>query len=506
MFPLPSHEALAQFFTESILGSLFERFGAKEARGLVRVSSEMSFTGFSGYFCGKSVKISDAYAMLPGADFPTVVCEAGWSERFEALLDDARLWLLHTSGQTRAVILVSFMESYAGSSPELGNNKPKVEKDIPEMGEGTTVMGVENDELGGGGEKDAEEPVALSEEQMVVESIDDTTGYHALAARLLDLNCQGKLKEPLVGTLGATVHVYKACQDGKEIMESFMATLLLPLEGDLEPPEGNLEKEERSGFGVELVDLLGDNVPMGHDPKNKGMFSLKELEKFVGTSLPETEKIRLYAQAVKLLRAAGQWEERETWAQKVLHLPHNAPGQTVLQDCQRGCHSPTVAAMYCTSLPVPEVFAYDCTTENELGFEWIIMEKVTGGCLRVFWHHVSLERKAVVVEHSGQLSKEIRGKCRFGAVGSLYQHAELSEGDLKVARKPLMKRDRGPYRSDSDYLLASTKVDLEDRKLLLKLVSDKGAAGVQKAHSNDADSASDQDDLAADVPEIEDTI
>ncbi|KAG0638986.1 hypothetical protein HOY80DRAFT_1046509 [Tuber brumale] len=313
--PLPTHEALAQFFTESIHGSLFEQFGAKEARGLVRVSSGMSFTGFSGDICGKSVKIPDAYAKLPGARFPTVVCEAGWSEKFEALLDDARLWLLHTSGQTRAVILVSFTESYAGSSPELGNNEPEVEKDIPEMGKGKTMMGVENDQLGGGCEKDAEEPVALSEEQIVLESIDETTGYHALAARLLDLNRQGKLKEPLVGTLGATVHVYKACEEGKEIKESFMATLLPPPEGDLEPPVGNLEKEERSGFGVELVDLLGDNVPMGHDPKNKVMFSLKELEKFVGTSLPETEERRSFARAVKLLRAAGQWEERESWAQ-----------------------------------------------------------------------------------------------------------------------------------------------------------------------------------------------
>ncbi|KAG0137907.1 hypothetical protein HOY82DRAFT_535235 [Tuber indicum] len=265
--PLPTHEALAQFFTESILGSLFEQFGAKEPRGLVRRR-----------FLWEIGEDSRCLRELPGTDFPTVVCEAGWSERFEALLDDAQLWLLHTSGQTRAVILVSFTESYAGSSPGLGNNELKIEKDIPEMGEGTTVMGVENDELGGGGEKDAEEPVALSEEQMVVESIDDTNGYHTLAPRLLDLNHQGKLKEPLVDTLGATAHVYKACEDGEEIKESFMATLLPPPEGDLEPPEGNLEKEERSGFGVELVDLLGDNVPMGHDPKNKVMFSLKKLE------------------------------------------------------------------------------------------------------------------------------------------------------------------------------------------------------------------------------------
>ncbi|KAG0641774.1 hypothetical protein HOY80DRAFT_1111223 [Tuber brumale] len=340
--PLPTHEALAQFFTQSILGSLFERFGVKEAGDLVRVSSGMSFTRFSGDFCGKSVKIPDAYAMLPGAGFPTVVCEAGWSEKVEALLDDARLWLLHTNGQTRAVILVSFTESYAGSSPEVGNNGPEVEKDIPEVGKGKTVMGVGDDKLGGGGEKDAEEPVALSEEQMVVESIDETTRYHALAARLLDLNRQGKLKEPLVGTLGATVHVYKACEDGKEIKESFMATLLPPPEGDLEPPEGNLEEEEISGFGVELVDLLGDNVPKGHDPKNKVMFSLKELEKFVRTSLPQTEMMRSCARAVKLLSAAGQWEERETWAQRggdrvilsLLLLPYGASSDAAVQWCE----------------------------------------------------------------------------------------------------------------------------------------------------------------------------
>ena len=148
-----------------------------------------------------------------------------------------------------------------------------------------------------------------------------------------------------------------------------------------------------------------------------------------------------------------------------------------------------------TSLPVPEVFAYDCTTKNELGFEWIIMEKIPGVCLREVWRDLSLERKAIVVERLGQFSKELREKCRFDAIGSLYQYAELSEADLKVAvatdnndfvigpivnsflfagkRKPLIKRDRGPYQSDQEYLLALMKVELEDKKLLLKLTSGK---------------------------------
>ena len=49
--PLPTHEALAQFFTESLLGSLVERFGAKEARALVRVSSGMGMlSNHSSYY------------------------------------------------------------------------------------------------------------------------------------------------------------------------------------------------------------------------------------------------------------------------------------------------------------------------------------------------------------------------------------------------------------------------------------------------------------------------
>lgn len=320
--------------------------------------------------------------MVPGTDFPTVVLEVGWSEKFDALKDDARLWLLHTDGQTRAVILVAFIESSGGSLPEVENNGPEVEKDISEVGEGKTVMGGENNELQGGRETDTEERVPLSEEQIVVESIDGTTGYRALAARLLDLNRQGKLKEPLIGKLGATVHVYKACPNGKEITESFMATLLPPPEVDLEeaensgfgvesvalvgdnvptgndpatlllqpkgvldeeatpgfgielvnlvgdnvrkgndpatlPPqlEGDLDEEETPGFGVELVDLLGDNVPKSHKPKSKIMFSLKELEEFVRTSLPQSEKSRSLTRAAKLLSDAGHWEKRETWAQ-----------------------------------------------------------------------------------------------------------------------------------------------------------------------------------------------
>ena len=226
------------------------------------------------------------------------------------------------------------------------NNGLEVEKAIPDVGEGKSVIGVADDKLQGSGEKHAEERMPLSEEQIVVESIDETTRYRALAATLLDLNRQQKLKEPLIGNLRATVHVYKTCEDGKDITESFMAILLPPPDRDSKeaeksgleaesvdlledrvpnnndpttqqlPPEGDLkEEDETSGFWVELVDLFGDNVPNDHKKKNKVIFSLKELEEFVRTSLPATEKVRSLSRAAKLLSEAGHWDKRETWAQ-----------------------------------------------------------------------------------------------------------------------------------------------------------------------------------------------
>lgn len=146
-----------------------------------------------------------------------------------------------------------------------------------------------------------------------------------------------------------------------------------------------------------------------------------------------------------------------------------------------------------TSIPVPEVIAYNCTVENELGFEWILMEKIPGVSLGEVWGNLNLSTKKIVAECIGQYTKQLREKCRFDAIGSLYQRTELSGEDAKTAvatghhdfvigpvvttfffagkRKALVERNRGPYRSDREYILALTQVELEDMKLLQKLTA-----------------------------------
>jgi len=74
----------------------------------------------------------------------------------------------------------------------MGNIKPKVEKDRLEVGEGKTRMGIQENEYSSGGEKDMKGLVASSVNQIVLESMNQSTRYHAIASRLRDLDRYAK--------------------------------------------------------------------------------------------------------------------------------------------------------------------------------------------------------------------------------------------------------------------------------------------------------------------------
>ena len=195
-----------------------------------------------------------------GAEFPTVVCEAGWSEMHEELREGARLWLLHTGGQTKVVIVLSFSENSAESPMQAANGQSK------------------------------------DKEQTVVEGINESTNLNDLAKKLIELNRQRKLGQPLVGSLEATLYVYRAAEDSSDIIESFSATVLPPPLADAEVPRE---------FGLTMEDLLGDAVPKDQDPGDLIMFSLEGLQEFVLISIPRTERIRAIGRAKILMVEAG---------------------------------------------------------------------------------------------------------------------------------------------------------------------------------------------------------
>lgn len=72
-----------------------------------------------------------------------------------------------------------------------------------------------------------------------------------------------------------------------------------------------------------------------------------------------------------------------------------------------------------TSIPVPRVFAWDSSPDNELGFEWILMEKLAGAPLLDVWRKIEWKRKLVLIESLAGLVNQL-GNPKFDHIGSLY--------------------------------------------------------------------------------------
>ena len=165
-----------------------------------------------------------------------------------------------------------------------------------------------------------------------------------------------------------------------------------------------------------------------------------------------------------------------------------------------------------TTVPVPCVIAYSSTVENELGCEWILMEKVPGVALAKIWSDIDLETK-------GRETKSIAGFVRqlwdiqphFTAIGNLYFREDIDSSNAAVrtiptgdekyvigpivtpymfagGRKLRVSRNLGPYPNDAEYIAALAATETEDMKLLLS----------EDAHSHDDF----DEDLAEDAEEI----
>ncbi|KAG0637774.1 hypothetical protein HOY80DRAFT_1138061 [Tuber brumale] len=275
--PLPTHDSLQTFFSHTVSFSLDQRFGFSQASKLITVASGTTFSGFAGDPTGASKKLPDAYVRSGNGIFPTVVCEAGWAEGHAQLIQDARLWLLHTRGQTRVVIVVAFTENSV-EVPTVSDNSDN---------EVTTT-------------------ITSNKEQILLESISEQTNTSDLAESLLLLNRKGELRCPLVGNLEADLHVYRASATGDDICESFATKFF---------PTPTVEDSGPKEFGIKLGELLGDCIPEGENPDEEVKFSLDHLKECLERSLPHTERLRATDRALSLLRSRVGLPDIETFAQ-----------------------------------------------------------------------------------------------------------------------------------------------------------------------------------------------
>ena len=179
-----------------------------------------------------------------------------------------------------------------------------------------------------------------------------------------------------------------------------------------------------------------------------------------------------------------------------------------------------------TRIPVPAVIAYDCAADNELSFEWILMEKVPGVCYAEAAQGpaMPMEAKQAVARAVAGHVLEMRERCRLSRIGSLYQRCDLTEAELAATApteledivigpavtmfmllgplRMLITRDRGPYRTDYDFVSAQLDAQIKDNELL-RVIATGGDAGVPYNPSDHGDDGYDSDTVedAAEVAE-----
>ncbi|CAI4218699.1 unnamed protein product [Parascedosporium putredinis] len=141
-----------------------------------------------------------------------------------------------------------------------------------------------------------------------------------------------------------------------------------------------------------------------------------------------------------------------------------------------------------TNIPVPEVFSFDDSNANEIGYEWILMEFLQGTSARKCWRTMSMEQKIALTKQMATFQAEL---LEYGKPGFMFKNIgtldvreigqESNAEDLKkIAPGRLVSHGffmgdhvqydipRGPFRSSHDWLSAELNIILLHHTAVLK--------------------------------------
>jgi len=160
-----------------------------------------------------------------------------------------------------------------------------------------------------------------------------------------------------------------------------------------------------------------------------------------------------------------------------------------------------------TSIPVSEIFAFDDTNNNEIGFEWILMELMHGTPAHTRWWDMSMEQKVAFTKQMAKFQAEL---CGFQKADSLFRNIGTLDicstpddvkGSKAVAPGLLVSHEffmgdhlhydipRGPFRSSHDWLSTKLDIILQHQTAVLK-------------NSEDEDEREDAEDISAVVSKL----
>lgn len=126
---------------------------------------------------------------------------------------------------------------------------------------------------------------------------------------------------------------------------------------------------------------------------------------------------------------------------------------------------------YSTVVSVPVIYAYDSSSENALGFEWILMEKINGKPMFDYWKDLDYGSKEkftkLVAGWNTQLANIVSKK-----IGAIYMHYTATDLQFYVGRcvdflftqENRLSYDiyRGPFKTSADFYASVLAVTAKD--------------------------------------------
>ncbi|KAL9120847.1 MAG: hypothetical protein Q9187_002596 [Circinaria calcarea] len=124
-----------------------------------------------------------------------------------------------------------------------------------------------------------------------------------------------------------------------------------------------------------------------------------------------------------------------------------------------------------TSIPVPIIYAYDSSLDNELGLEWMLMERIVGTPLAESWLDLENGQHVLLMKQVADWQNELIGN-RASKIGGLYLRWTDTDMEFFVGpsihevfymdRRLLYQPNRGPFDSFRDFTSAALQVQLQE--------------------------------------------
>ncbi|KAK3994330.1 phosphotransferase enzyme family-domain-containing protein [Cladorrhinum sp. PSN332] len=130
-----------------------------------------------------------------------------------------------------------------------------------------------------------------------------------------------------------------------------------------------------------------------------------------------------------------------------------------------------------TSIPVPQVFGFDDSNGNEIGFEWILMELMEGASAHGRWRTMTMEQKVTFTKRLATFQAELSGFGKaepiFRGIGTLDLDGEKVAPGIFVSHEFFMgdhvnyEVEPGPFRSSHDWLSVELDIIIKHQTAVL---------------------------------------